>query len=158
FAAYCKKNRIDYLKITPSHLQALIAERDEPYLVPAKALVLGGEVLSRGAVDLIRRINPECRIYNHYGPTETSVGVICGEVKTTVQLLRHAVPLGTPINGTRIYVLDKQMQPVPIGVVGELYVGGVQVARGYLNQPAMTDERFVPDRFSPEAGARLYKT
>ncbi|MBZ5525497.1 MAG: amino acid adenylation domain-containing protein, partial [Acidobacteriia bacterium] len=158
FAAYCRKNRIDCMKITPSHLHALIAERVEPCLVPAHTLIFGGEVLSREVVDLVRRLNPGCRIFNHYGPTECSVGVLSGEVTTDAQLSRHAIPLGSPLNGTRIYVLDRERQLVPTGIVGEVYIGGGQVGRGYLSRPDLTADRFIPDPFNPDAGARMYKT
>src|SRR4029077_1268217 len=83
---------------------------------------------------------------------------LCGEVGTEVQAFRQAVPLGSPLSGMRIYVLDGRGQPVPIGIAGELYIGGGQLARGYLNQPALTAEVFVPDRFNRGEGARIYKT
>ncbi|HEX9981688.1 MAG TPA: non-ribosomal peptide synthase/polyketide synthase [Thermoanaerobaculia bacterium] len=157
YAAYCSRHRIDCMKVTPSHLQALVGDGTAPELIPARTLVLGGEVLSRGVLDLIRRTNPACRIYNHYGPTECSVGVLCGEV-TPAAASRHSIPLGTPLGGTRIYILDALGQAVPAGVAGELYIGGPQVARGYLNQPELTAERFVADPFDGRDGARMYRT
>src|SRR5205085_8042765 len=93
----------------------------------------------------------------HYGPTETTVGVLTWEFTETA----HAgatLPLGRPLQNTRAYVLDANWLPVPIGVPGELYIGGGNVTRGYLNQPDLTAERFVPDPFSREPGDRLYKT
>ena len=158
YAAYCRKHRIDCMKITPSHLQALVAEETERCFIPARTLVLGGEVLSHELVDLIRAINPDCRIYNHYGPTECTVGVLCGEVARGGQPALHSVPLGAPLGATRIYVLDAEGRPVPVGEIGELYIGGPQVARGYLHQPEMTAERFLSDQFCPDAAARMYKT
>ncbi|HEX6158888.1 MAG TPA: amino acid adenylation domain-containing protein, partial [Thermoanaerobaculia bacterium] len=158
YAAYVAQHRIDVLKITPSHLQALLAERVDRHLVPARALVFGGEVLSREIVNLVRAVNPECRVFNHYGPTETSVGVLSGEVGTSADASRRAIPLGKPLSGTRIYILDAQRQLVPAGVPGELYIGGAQVARGYLNQPEMTSDRFVADPFADDAEAKMYKT
>ncbi len=99
----------------------------------------------------------DCSVDNHYGPSETHV--VCtymleGPPATWPEL----PPIGRPMNNARIYVLDKQMQPVPFGVVGEVYIGGAQLARGYLNQPALTAERFIPDPFSSESGRRLYRT
>ncbi|HKO57253.1 MAG TPA: amino acid adenylation domain-containing protein, partial [Thermoanaerobaculia bacterium] len=154
YADYCREHRIDCMKVTPSHLQALVGDGSEACRVPAHTLVLGGEVLSRGVVDLVRRSNPECRIYNHYGPTECSVGVLCGEVGA-LDSRRRSIPLGTPLGGSRIYILDAQRRPVPIGVAGELYIGGAQVARGYLHQPELTAERFVADPFQD---GRMYRT
>ncbi|HKO58231.1 MAG TPA: amino acid adenylation domain-containing protein, partial [Thermoanaerobaculia bacterium] len=154
YAAYCREHRIDCMKVTPSHLQALVGDAAEACRVPAHTLVLGGEVLTRGVVDLVRRLNPECRIYNHYGPTECSVGVLCGEVGT-LDSQRRSIALGTPLGGSRIYILDAQRRPVPIGVPGELCIGGAQVARGYLHQPELTAERFVADPFQD---GRMYRT
>jgi acyl-CoA synthetase (AMP-forming)/AMP-acid ligase II len=99
---------------------------------------------------------PGASLYQMYGPTETTVAVTAHRCEATET--RARVPLGRPVSNTRIYVLDGEMRPVPIGVAGEMYVGGVQVARGYLARPSMTAERFVPDAFSGVAGARLYRT
>ena len=98
-----------------------------------------------------------CRLHNHYGPTET-------HVVTALMLSGDSggwptLPsIGFPIFNTRIYVLDKEMQPVPIGVPGEIYIGGANVARGYLNRPELTAERFLPDPFSADPKGRIYRT
>ncbi|MBV9494360.1 MAG: amino acid adenylation domain-containing protein, partial [Acidobacteria bacterium] len=155
YAAYCRDHRIDCMKITPSHLQALVGDRNDAYLIPAHTLVFGGELLSPSVVRWVHQLQPACRVFNHYGPTECTVGVLSG---LAVSLRRRSVPLGAPLVGTRIYVVDPQGQPVPVGVPGELLIGGAQVTRGYLNRPELTAERFVADRFSTVPGARVYKT
>ncbi|MEO8380288.1 MAG: amino acid adenylation domain-containing protein, partial [Acidobacteriota bacterium] len=158
YAAYCMAHRIDCMKITPSHLLALLGDGEDPRLIPSHTLILGGEVLPRTLLDRVRELRPECRVFNHYGPTECSVGVLCGEHEGNGSSSR-AIPLGRPLDGTRIYILDEQGQPVPIGVAGELWIGGGQVTRGYLNQPVLTAERFVRDRFrADEDDARMYRT
>ncbi|KAG0220656.1 hypothetical protein BGW41_007662, partial [Actinomortierella wolfii] len=96
------------------------------------------------------------RLVNAYGPTETVYTTSYVVTNAARQLDR--LPIGRPINNTQLYVLDKYRNPVPIGVVGELYVGGPGVANGYLNRPDLTTERFLPDPFSQEAGARMYRT
>src|ERR1051326_1224689 len=103
FARYCRKHRIDCMKITPSHLQALVGDGEERGLVPARALVFGGEVLTREVAESVKKINEECRIYNHYGPTECSVGVLCGEVGEEGERggLRGVIALGTPLEENR---------------------------------------------------------
>jgi len=93
---------------------------------------------------------------NHYGPTETTVGV-CTYL-LSLSDLPNTIPIGRPIANTRIYILDCYGEPVPVGVAGELYIGGAGVARGYLNRPELTAEKFVKDPFAAEAGARMYKT
>jgi acyl-coenzyme A synthetase/AMP-(fatty) acid ligase len=98
----------------------------------------------------------DTELHNLYGPTEAAVDVTywaCQREST-----KPIVPIGRPVANTQIYILDRQMQPVPIGISGELHIGGVQVARGYLNRPELTQEKFVPDPFSKKKGARLYKT
>ncbi|MFL5589569.1 MAG: amino acid adenylation domain-containing protein [Ktedonobacteraceae bacterium] len=126
-------------------------------LRPLKQLLAGGEVLSvshvRQAVDRL----PGCQIINGYGPTENTTFSCCYPVQVE-DTLEPSVPIGRPIGTTQAYVLDEQLEPVPIGVVGELYLGGEGLARGYLNRPELTAERFVPHPFSAEPGARLYRT
>src|SRR6185503_13584414 len=104
-----------------------------------------------------RKNAPGTRLINEYGPTETVVGCCVYDAARPGDF-HGTVPIGKPIANTSLYVLDARRQPVPIGVPGELYIGGDGVARGYLNRPDLTDERFVPDPFSAAAGSRLYKT
>ena len=94
------------------------------------------------------------RLINTYGPTESTISATVHEIFDCVGLQQ----IGHPIANTRIYVLDERGEPVPIGVAGEMYIGGVQVARGYLNQHELTAERFLSDPFAPELGARMYRT
>ena len=115
-------------------------------------IICGGEALSRDlAEQLLARSNV---LWNQYGPTETTIYSTAGRISS----LSEEITIGRPIANTRTYILDSQMQPVPIGVVGELYLGGEGVARGYLHRPELTAERFVPDAFSENPGARIYRT
>ncbi|MEU6019917.1 amino acid adenylation domain-containing protein [Micromonospora sp. NPDC047134] len=149
-----RARHIDYLKITPSHLTALTADAEPDDLLPARALILGGEASE------LERIAPlaagPARVFNHYGPTEATVGVTTYEVPPT-ETGAGPVPIGRPLPHARVYVLDERMRPVPVGVPGELYLGGDRLARGYLNQPELTEQRFLPDPYGPP-GARLYRT
>ncbi|MEV2237220.1 amino acid adenylation domain-containing protein [Micromonospora sp. NPDC049891] len=150
-----RSHQIDYLKITPSHLAALAVDAGPEGLLPARALILGGE-----ASDL-ERTRPlaaagRARVFNHYGPTEATVGVATYEV-TADGPDTGPVPVGRPLPYARVYVLDERMRPVPVGVPGELYLGGDRLARGYLGRDELTAERFVPDPYGPP-GARLYRT
>ncbi|SCF05293.1 amino acid adenylation domain-containing protein [Micromonospora matsumotoense] len=153
-AARLRAERIDYLKITPSHLAALAADTAPDELLPARALILGGE-----ASDL-ERIAPlaagPARVFNHYGPTEATVGVATYRVPADGPDT-GAVPTGRPLPYASVHVLDARMRPVPVGVPGELYLGGDRLARGYLHRPGLTADRFVPDPYGPP-GARLYRT
>jgi len=96
------------------------------------------------------------KLHNLYGPTETAVEVTYWECNANYA--RAVVPIGKPVANTQAYILDAHLQPAPIGVAGELHIGGVQLARGYLNRPELTAEKFIPDPFSQNADARLYKT
>jgi acyl-coenzyme A synthetase/AMP-(fatty) acid ligase/acyl carrier protein len=100
---------------------------------------------------------PECQLINGYGPTENTTFTTCYPI-TPASRLTPSVPIGRPIANTQVYVLDKQWQPVPIGVTGELYVGGDGLARDYLHQPRLTAEKFIPHPFAGQPGARLYST
>jgi amino acid adenylation domain-containing protein len=151
------KNRT-LVKITPAHLELLSQQlsRGEAHGM-AKTLVIGGENLLAESLRLWREAAPATRLINEYGPTETVVGCCIYEVQAG-DPTSGSVPIGRPIANTQLYVLDADLHPVPPGVVGELYVGGAGVARGYLNQPEMTRQRFLLDPFSGPGGARMYKT
>ncbi|MEW5928458.1 MAG: amino acid adenylation domain-containing protein [Gemmatimonadota bacterium] len=156
FAAAMRGHRIDVLKIVPSHLAALLQGPGGAPGLPRRLLVLGGEASRAEWVRGLMERAPEMAVANHYGPTEATVGVLTHRVRGTER--GATVPLGRPLDGTRVYVLDRWGDAVPAGVPGELYVGGAQVARGYAGRPARTAESFVPDGFSREPGARLYRT
>ncbi|HEY7492545.1 MAG TPA: amino acid adenylation domain-containing protein, partial [Candidatus Tectomicrobia bacterium] len=159
FADYFRRHAIDCLKIVPSHLAALLGSLPSGEVLPRQRLVMGGEACGWDLVERVRKLAPECLIFNHYGPTETTVGVLTHAIAPGEAAVHTAtVPLGRPLGNTQVYLLDAQLRPVPIGVPGEVYIGGANVARGYLQQPALTAERFLPDPFSGEPSARLYRT
>ncbi len=145
------------VKITPAHLEVLSQQ-----LAPTEAasrtgaFIIGGEALMGKSLAFFQENAPATRLINEYGPTETVVGCCVHEVAAG-EANPGAVPIGRPIANTQLYVLDRHLTPVPTGVVGEIYIGGVQVGRGYLNRPELTAERFLPDPFGPP-GARLYRT
>ncbi|GAB2957885.1 hypothetical protein GCM10027280_53290 [Micromonospora polyrhachis] len=149
------RHRIDYLKITPSHLRALAADVEPGALLPARALILGGEAADLPwAAELAAASS--ARVFNHYGPTEATVGVTTYQVAAD-ERGAGLIPTGRPVPYARVYLLDEQLRPVPIGVPGEICLGGDRLARGYLHRPALTAERFVPDPFGAP-GDRLYRT
>ncbi|HEY0365530.1 MAG TPA: amino acid adenylation domain-containing protein, partial [Pyrinomonadaceae bacterium] len=160
FADYFSKNPCDVLKIVPSHLNALLAATEGRHILPRKYLLLGGDMLSAEHFNRISAAAGTCRIINHYGPTETTVGSLTFDASETgLRAGARSVPIGYPIANTQVYILDRHMKPVPIGVPGELYIGGAGVASGYLNKPAQTAERFITHTFPVEnLTTRLYKT
>ena len=159
FRDYVAKQPIDVLKIVPSHLNALLTSHDGGGILPSKYLILGGEALSWKLLQRISQMDHTCRIINHYGPTETTIGSLTFSVdEQNVSGYSSTVPIGRAIANTRLYILDRRLRPVPLGVSGELYIGGAGVAVGYLNNSAETATRFVPDPFSDDSGSRLYRT
>ena len=157
-AAYFQQHSIDCLKIVPSHLKALLSADNASQILPKKRLILGGEPLMWNLIETIQKYNPDCSIFNHYGPTETTVGVLTYQVKMQGDHISQTVPLGRPLPNTQIYLLDSHLQPVPVGVAGELYIAGAGLARGYLNQPELTAEKFICKSLTQEPETRLYKT
>ncbi|AIA70439.1 hypothetical protein EV46_07535 [Pectobacterium atrosepticum] len=146
------------IKITPTHLAALGQELQSTHRVcPDLLFVVGGEALSSATVALWQTLSSGSRIINEYGPTETVVGCITFDACTPNSLTDN-VPIGRPIANTCIYILDAKGQPAPVGVAGEIYIGGAGVARGYLNRPDLTAERFIADPFSDSENAQIYKT
>ncbi|MEM8778211.1 MAG: amino acid adenylation domain-containing protein [Cyanobacteria bacterium P01_G01_bin.49] len=162
-ADYFSRHSIDCLKIVPSHLSALLTASHPERILPKKRLILGGEACYWQLIEKISNLSPKCSIFNHYGPTETTIGVLTHPVKLeSTPNYSQTVPLGRPIANTQIYILDSYLQPVPIGIPGELYIGGAGVARGYLNRPELTKEKFIAAPFEEVKqvgfGQRLYKT
>jgi amino acid adenylation domain-containing protein/non-ribosomal peptide synthase protein (TIGR01720 family) len=137
------------LTFLPTPLAETVLREPWPAGTALRCLLIGGDRLHRGPSRDI-----EFTVVNHYGPTENTVVTTCGLVEEGAV----SPPIGGPVANTRVYVLDSAMEPVPTGVPGELYIGGVQLARGYLHRPDWTAERFVPDPFSDAIGARLYRT
>lgn len=155
-ADYGRQHPLNCLKIVPSHLGALLSDESAADWLPRQCLVLGGEAAPGSLVAAVRRHRPQCRILNHYGPTETTVGVLTYAIPEHEDLdVSTPLPLGQPLPNVPVYVLDACQQPVPVGVPGELYVGGAAVSRGYLHQPALTAERFIANPFG---SGRLYRT
>lgn len=155
-AAYAAAQPIDVLKITPSHLGALLGSGGAGVL-PRRRLVLGGEVCPWQLVDRVRELG-SCAVSNHYGPTETTVGSMVYDVTGVEERLSGSVPIGRPLANTRAYVLDDAGVPVPTGAPGELYIAGAGLAREYWKAPDLTAGRFLPDRFARVLGARMYAT
>ncbi|HKW35891.1 MAG TPA: amino acid adenylation domain-containing protein [Candidatus Acidoferrum sp.] len=142
--------QITVMQATPSTWKLLL-ESGWPGKSDLKILC-GGEAMPRElAEQLIGRARS---VWNMYGPTETTVWSSVYQVTSCA----GSIPIGRPIENTQIYVLDRNMYPVPVGVIGELYIGGDGLARGYLNSPKLNAEKFIPDPFHSQTGARLYKT
>jgi amino acid adenylation domain-containing protein len=146
---------ITTIHFVPSMLRLFLDNREASSCHSLKRVICSGEALSHDLQErFFARLDAE--LHNLYGPTEAAVDVTHWACEQESHL--GFVPIGRPVANTQIYVLDSNMEPVPIGEPGELHIGGVQVARGYLNRPELTEEKFIPDPFSDESGARLYKT
>jgi thioesterase domain-containing protein/acyl carrier protein len=157
---YMQRHEIDYMKIAPSHLEALQSSATPERLMPGKRLILGGEA-SRGPwAARLQSMDSTREIINHYGPTETTVGVLTFNLNSSPRSVDQyqTVPVGKPLPNVRAYVLDQAGRPVPVGIPGELCIGGSYVARGYLNRPELTARAFVPDPFSKNPRDRIYRT
>ncbi|TLY18006.1 MAG: amino acid adenylation domain-containing protein, partial [Nitrospirae bacterium] len=156
YAEEIRRREITTLFLTTALFNELA--REAPWMFSGVRQVLfGGEAVKPHWVAQVLREGKPGRLLHVYGPTETTTFATWYQVED-VQEGTTTVPIGRPIANTRVYVLDGQEEPVPIGMTGELYIGGDGVARGYLNRPELTTERFVEDRFSSETGTRLYRT
>ncbi|EEK70326.1 hypothetical protein bcere0007_52480 [Bacillus mycoides] len=154
FVSYIRENKLEMFDITPSLLQLLIdeglLETNDSVHVPSKVLV-GGEAIMPSLWEQLVE-NDHIHFYNVYGPTECTVDATCYRIKKDSK----RVTIGRPLPNVQAYVLDEKLLPVPVGVTGELYIGGAGLARGYLNRPELTLERFIPHPFNE--GERLYRT
>ncbi|MER6160272.1 amino acid adenylation domain-containing protein [Streptomyces sp. NPDC001868] len=144
----------DLLKVTPSHLRLLESLPDR--VSDTRNLVIGGEALDGTALQAWRERHPKAVVVNEYGPTEATVGCVVHRLEPGDDLGAGPVPIGRPIAGARVHVLDDHLQPVPDGVWGELYLAGTGLARGYAGRPGQSAERFVADPYGPP-GSRMYR-
>jgi acyl-coenzyme A synthetase/AMP-(fatty) acid ligase/acyl carrier protein len=148
FLAFIKENRINIAQFVPATLREFLADTDK--IESLNIVICGSEALDELLKEQI--LQKGYALYNNYGPTEITVDALstrCGNEKVTI---------GKPVSNKKCYILDKRFNPVPIGIAGELCIGGTGLARGYLNRRELTAEKFIPDPFSDEPGARLYRT
>ncbi len=149
------EHQITTLQLVPSILQVLLQPPGLQSCTSLRRVFCGGEVLTHKLRESFQA-SMRAQLSNLYGPSETTVQVAfhtCTDESTG-----SSVPIGRPISNTQIYLLDQDFHPVPVGVAGELLIGGINLARGYLHRPALTAEKFIPDPFSHQPGARLYRT
>ncbi|MBE8964964.1 amino acid adenylation domain-containing protein [Nostocales cyanobacterium LEGE 12452] len=153
-----KSSNLSLVKITPAHLDLLKQQLSKEEIAnKTRAFIIGGENLLAENITFWQDVAPDTILVNEYGPTETVVGCCVYQVPVG----KHStgsIPIGKPIANTQLYILDQYLQPVPMGVQGELHIGGLGLARGYLNQPELTALKFIPNPFSKQEGDRLYKT
>ncbi|NEO46359.1 MAG: amino acid adenylation domain-containing protein [Moorea sp. SIO4A3] len=151
------KNKITTLWLTSTLFNTIIDENPEA-LSGIRQLLIGGEALSVSHVRRGLKALPSTQIINGYGPTENTTFTCCYAIPSLLDSQGRSIPIGTPIANTQTYILDQHLQPVPIGIPGELHIGGAGLARGYLNRPQLTEQKFIPNPFSKQPGSRLYKT
>ena len=151
----------DFIKLTPSHLELLQPKfKLNIGLSLTKKLVVGGEALNKSQVGYLAEEKLDVEIVNEYGPTEATVGCSIYRFNTSDDLkdLKDNISIGKPIDNVQLYILGDQNELLPVGIAGELCIGGAGLAREYLNQPDLTKEKFIPDPFSKAPGARIYRT
>ena len=151
---------LDFLKITPAQLYLINTASEKQVRNVSKKYVIGGEALQQQHYKFLVDDQVDVEIINEYGPTEATVGCITYKfhVSDNIPIYPHGVLIGTPMPGVNVYILDRSLNPVPAGLEGEIYIGGVQVARGYLNRYELTKEKFLPDPFASNNDARMYKS
>jgi amino acid adenylation domain-containing protein len=147
---------ITVLQMVPSSLRALLANPSATFADSLRYVICGGEALDRSTAREFQRRHPRVALGNFYGPTESSIDATWRQVDAAILQGSGTVPIGRPIANVRCHVLDARLQPVPVGVPGQLYVGGRGLARGYLNRPELTAQAFIDDPY--RSGERLYAT
>ncbi|BAZ50281.1 amino acid adenylation domain-containing protein [Nostoc sp. NIES-4103] len=151
------KHGITVLWLTAALFNSIIDE-DATALSGIKQLLIGKEALSVAHVQRAYENLPSTQIINGYGPTENTTFTCCYPIPRQLDKSVGSISIGRAIANTQVYILDEYLQPVPVGIPGELYIGGAGLARGYLNRPELNNERFIPNPFSKEPESRLYKT
>lgn len=164
YLGYIKNYHVDLTRMTPSFLSALLTTHTDAdlhaHFSQLRCLIVGGEKVNATDIRRWMQIIPGCHVINHYGPTETTVACSLFTMHTfsEIDALKN-IPLGKPANNHTFYVLNDFYKPVPMGVMGELFIGGVGVTQGYLNQPELTEASFIANPFSQsDNNSRLYKT
>lgn len=163
FLHTCQAWGISVLDLPTSYWHQMLAtlvdaELPTAFVEPLRLVIVGGEkALPEHVAHWQQYVDPRVHLLNTYGPTEGTIVSTMFDL-TTYQSSGQEIPIGWPIERVQTYILDQHMQPVPVGVAGELYLGGQDLARGYLNLPDLTAEKFLPHPFSSEPGARLYRT
>ncbi len=152
-----REQNVTVLWLTAGLFHQMVESGPLDELKQLRQLLAGGDALSAPHVRRAAQALPGCRLTNGYGPTEGTTFTCCYSVEAA-DAVPDNVPIGRPIGNTQVYVLDQQGEPVPVGVPGELYIGGDGLARGYMSQPGLTAERFIPGPFAFESGARMYRT
>ncbi len=153
-AAYLHNNSIDCIKIVPSlwlsyaGLQKMVLSK--------KVIIFGGEVFPLSILNYLKKINYDGNVYNHYGPTEVTIGKCI--YKINIAQVYNNVPIGKPFSNTQLYILDDHLQLAPIGIEGDLYIAGEGLSRGYLDRSDLTAEKFIPNPFAINATDKMYKT
>ncbi|NEO97699.1 MAG: amino acid adenylation domain-containing protein [Symploca sp. SIO2E9] len=150
------RHQVSTLWLTTGLFHLMVDERIQD-LKPVRQLLAGGDVLSVSHVHRVLQELPECQLINGYGPTENTTFTCCYKITKQTQN-GNSIPIGRAIANTQVYILDTYLQPLPIGVPGELYIGGDGLAKGYLNRPQLNSEKFISNPFSNQPGAPLYKT
>jgi aspartate racemase len=161
FLHWVRREKITVLDLPTAYWHEWVSQFDElRESIPngLRLVIVGGEKALASALATWRQVRHNVRWVNTYGPTEASIAVTRYELEPDAELPAANIPIGSPIENCRVYVLDCDRNPVPVGVAGELYIGGLGVAQGYLNRPELTAQKFIADPFSSDPEARLYRT
>ncbi len=152
-----ENHKISHTLLVPSLYTVILEHLPTEQLSNLNTVVVAGEACSASLCQQhFDKFGTQVRLYNEYGPTEASVWCIAHEIKADDT--KGAIPIGRPISNTTVYILDENLNPVPIGISGELYIGGKGISKGYLNRPELTSERFVPNPFVENANEKMYRT
>lgn len=150
------EQRVPHVFTVPSFYSLLLEQAQPEHLKSLQVVHVGAEVCSSQLVNRHQELLPQSILFNEYGPTEATIW--CSQYICQTPATKTSIPIGRPVSNAEIYLLDDRLQPVPVGIAGQLYIGGEGVARGYLNRPDLTAEMFIPHPYSHEPGARLYRT
>lgn len=153
-----EQHQITMLHFVPSMLGVFLPDLKPGECKNLKKVLCSGEALNPSHVNIFKQKLPETELHNLYGPTEAAIDVTYWSLNNSTERNIKVVPIGKPVANTQIYILDNQYKLSPLGVPGEIHIGGVQVARGYLNKPELTTEKFIKNPFDKEGSSRLYKT